>query len=113
MRRIFCGSGSRLIGVLLLILCLASPLASESLLDVPPFDQNKTYQVSGMQLEALRLDWIKLEGQLATLNQQLTQSEESFGTYRRAVDKELLLWQLAAGAGLFLAGAAMAWGFSR
>lgn len=83
------------------------------MLDVPPFDQGKTYQVPGTQLEMLRLDWIKLEGQLTTLNQQLIQSEESFGTYKRTVEGELLFWQLAAGAGLFLAGAAVAWGFSR
>ncbi len=99
MRRRVCGNGSRLIGALLLSLLLASPSAfGASFSDVPPFDPTKTYQVQGTQLEQLRLDWIQLEKQLATLNQQLTTSEESFKTFKKETETELWVLRIVAAA---------------
>lgn len=77
--------------LLCLALCLLAPLAgySQEFSELPPFDTTKTYQVSGSDLEALRLAWIASKTELEKWKKDLTLLEASFDAYRTEVENRL------------------------
>ena len=105
----------------------SEPLAQGSLASLPPFDQERVYQVPGAMLEKLRLDWLMLSDKLASsqtalqeareqlalaqtrldalqeplamLNQSLKTSAHSFDAYRTETSLEVWFWRVLSVAG--------------